>query len=96
MQETVREIEKRYERALEMQKREFSSQIKDVENSLEEEIANSKNLEREVRENKEKYENEQLKALSELEKLYDRKITLLTNKLMTENEISMRNTLLSK
>lgn len=78
-----------------VQKEQFSAQIKDVENSLEEEIENSKKLEREVRENKEKYENEQLKALADLEKLYDRKITLLTNKLMTESEISMRNTIQS-
>ena len=36
-----------------------------------------------------------MQAVEQLEKLYDRKITILTNNLMTENELSMRNTLSS-
>ena len=43
--------------------------------------------------NSELYEKQQFQAVGELEKLYERKLVLTTNRLLTSEEINIRNQL---
>lgn len=95
-------MDNRFASALEALKSEFKKQQEQLEFKYRSEIVEAQKkevnereqkhlLEKYINDNSEHYEKQQFLAVGELEKLYERKLVLTTNKLLTSEEINIRN-----